>query len=110
MHSLCALVSAVLLVGSAYPAEQTQGAIPAILSSDQVTTIARSTFRAKNADASHFHAHLPKYQPDKQRWLVFYDQLGPAFAADADMVVVVDDRSKASCVVQAWLLDTATCT
>ena len=78
------------------------------LTPKQVLVLADAAFVRRPDTSRAFKPDAPQFQSDRGVWWVIYKEDGPFVEFDGDMLVVVDDRSGATCV--QWAMSVGPCT
>jgi hypothetical protein len=90
----------VTLVSGTSRAADSPTAVTPRLSSSQVAVLAASAFKKSGAPTERYVAYQPQFTQHGATCTVFFDQKGPPYIVDGNMVVVVNDRTRKACVRQ----------
>jgi hypothetical protein len=99
---LAILVAALVAQADALGAEPTDDPV-ARLTARQAADLAAAAFQKNGVTAMHFRAKEPEFLPKSHVWLVVYIQDTPPYVPDANMMVIVNDRTGRACVQQAMM-------
>ena len=93
------ILLAIVWLSGAHSSEATAQPGPK-LSSDQAARLAAVAMTRGGARVLKYEARPPEFLAQEGMWHVFFRQKGPLYMVDGDMVVVVNDRTRKTCVGQ----------